>query len=616
MSTNKYKEKIKEIRLGLSQVFDDDLDTNQWRNYADFIILALIVISSIEIFLSTFDSVEAKYGSILRFIDIFTTIFFSVEVILRIWTADLINPKYSGFVGRLRYCFSFYGFIDLISTIPFYVNLFMPIDYGTFKMLRVLRLLRLFRYMKSFALLKKAALSKSKEMMVSFQFLLVMTILLAFSLFFVEHNAQPDKFNDGLDALVWSFGQFAGDSGQYVVDNPPITKAGRLITYLLGILNIAIVAVPAGLLGSAFIDVIDEKKQAERLEENKGKLKYVFKREQDRYTGFRIVPLHASVEDIQIKLQLSMEEILDIVHNSKNFRLCNMAKTISREKRPQDKIVVENFFINTEYGCKIDRKSNVTIVSTSSYDEPSMGNVAYYLAQLGGFNYVSKELESNPLHHVSYFNINNALLTENFEEDTDTKGLFGKTAAYLSNLNTPEDVRKQRELLKKTKADKRAEQSSLRQFINDIVELSTGKWVVFLLSTNEILDSDFHFANGAAKGADRQKDSQLTVNATQFGKLYQSLSVMLNDKFQLKSDCNESFCTDDKNNIAHFIGAPNDLNAFSIFISYDVTCRNSDYIGVVYEMAKIMSEQLDNSRGCQELDDLQAYDYGFPVVED
>lgn len=598
------------LKSKLANVFDDDFDTNQWRNYADILILFLIVVSTIEIFLSTFDSIELLYGDILRFVDIFTTVFFSIEIVLRIWTADLIDKKYSGFFGRIRYCFSFFGFIDLISTLPFYVNLLFPIDYSTFKMFRVLRLLRLFRYMKSFALLKKAAVSKRSEMMVSFQFLLVVTILLAFSLFFVEHEAQPDKFRNGLDAFVWAFGQFAGDSGQYVVDTPPVTSAGRVITYLLGILNIAIVAVPAGLLGSAFIDVIDEKKQEERLEENRRILKYAFKRELDRFTNYRVVPLHVSVEDIQIKLQFSMKEILDVVHNSPNFRLCNMAKTVAREKRPQDKMVVENFFVNTDYGCKIDRGSAITIVSTSSYGEPGMGNVAYYLSMMGGFNFISKEAESNPFHHISYYNIKKELLADDKEDVVKDRSFFQKIADSMVGLTTPEPVRKKRDQQDRENHEREMELKNLRQFINDIIAVSKGGWVIFLMSTSGIYDSDIHFATGLS--ADPAVKGESTVDDAVFNRLYDNLSRALQEKHNLKTDCNQSVTTSNEANIAKVLGAPQTIKAFSIFFSYEVTCRNSEYLYIAQTIADTVRQELDKD-GAVDTGEMGEYGYGFPT---
>lgn len=111
-------------------VFDDNLHTRVWHNIADWTIISLIAISSMEVFLSTFEGISAKYGNILHFIDIFTTIVFTVEVTLRIWVANLVDDKYKGFWGRVRYCCSFYGLIDILSTYPFYLSFFVKLPVG------------------------------------------------------------------------------------------------------------------------------------------------------------------------------------------------------------------------------------------------------------------------------------------------------------------------------------------------------------------------------------------------------------------------------------------------------------------------------------------------------
>ena len=144
----KKQSRVERFRQGLNVVFDDNLHTRVWHNVVDWIIIALILISTVEVFLSTFETVNEKYGSLLHFVDVFTTAFFSVEVALRIWTADLLDPKYRGFWGRVNYCFSFYGLIDILSTYTFYVALIFPLPYVALKTLRIARLLRIFRYMK------------------------------------------------------------------------------------------------------------------------------------------------------------------------------------------------------------------------------------------------------------------------------------------------------------------------------------------------------------------------------------------------------------------------------------------------------------------------------------
>ncbi len=163
--------KLLKFKQELNRVFDDNLHTKQWHNYVDYTIIGFIVLSTIEVFLSTYDSIVERYGTWLHVVDYLTTAFFTIEVSLRIWNADQLDPKYKGFWGRVRYCFSFYGLIDILSTYPFYLHFVMPIPYVALKALRIARLLRIFRYMKAFSILSRAFRSKTNEMKVSLQFL-------------------------------------------------------------------------------------------------------------------------------------------------------------------------------------------------------------------------------------------------------------------------------------------------------------------------------------------------------------------------------------------------------------------------------------------------------------
>lgn len=73
------------------------------------------------------------------------------------------------------------------------------------------------------------------------------------------------------------------------------------------------------------------------------------------------------------------------------MRLINLAAAQCSDEHPNDRLVVEIFHINRPYGCCIDRGSDVTIVSVSSLIDPIIGHFSYYLAKMGGFNYVSRE---------------------------------------------------------------------------------------------------------------------------------------------------------------------------------------------------------------------------------
>ncbi|MBO5972603.1 MAG: ion transporter, partial [Alistipes sp.] len=224
--------KIAVFKRHLSEVFDDDLKTVKWHNVIDYAIIGLIIISTLEVFASTYSVVVERYGHILHIVDYATTFLFTIEVTLRIWCADMIDEKYKGFWGRVRYCLSFYGLIDILSTYPFYINFFYSIPYTALKALRIARLLRVFRYIKAFSILSRALKSKKEELVVSVQFLCIITLILSFILFFVEHEAQPDVYDNGWTSVVWAFAQYIGDPGNFA-DTPPITLVGRLIACVI-----------------------------------------------------------------------------------------------------------------------------------------------------------------------------------------------------------------------------------------------------------------------------------------------------------------------------------------------------------------------------------------------
>ena len=170
----------------LARVFDDNLRTEQWENFADYVIMFMILLSTVEVFMSTFN-----WGPVMRtvlyVVDVVTLVFFTIEVALRIWTAPLLFPAESAWKSRLRYCTSFYGIIDLLSTVPFYAQWLIPMPVSALKSLRTFRIIRLFRitrYLRSFKLLTGAISSKRHELVISSQFLIIVTIILSLILFY------------------------------------------------------------------------------------------------------------------------------------------------------------------------------------------------------------------------------------------------------------------------------------------------------------------------------------------------------------------------------------------------------------------------------------------------
>ncbi|MGN0007253.1 MAG: ion transporter [Alistipes sp.] len=486
--------KSENFKQQLARVFDNDLRTKQWENVVDYTIIGLIVISTVSVFVSTFE-LSPLAEKILNAVDIVTVIAFTIEVSLRIWAADEIDPAYRGFWGRVRYCFTFYGLIDVLSTYSFYVAFVVPLPYAILRSLRVVRLLRVFRYMRSFRLLQQAIASKSKEMFISLQFLVVVTLMLSFVLFFYEHAAQPDVYDNGLRSVLWAFAQYIGDPGGFA-DTPPITFAGRLIACIIGLLGIALFAVPAGLIGAGFSEAMDKELHKEITAKNIAKLHLAFERKLDRPTGFQVVPQYLSICDIQARMRMKIDDIFDAVTSSDSFRIINLAATQPIDEHPQDRLAVEHFLVNRPYGCCIDRGSNVTIVSLSSLADPCIGNFSYYLALIGGFNYISREIgESHP--YRSYY-------------------------AF---------------------ADRNNHEENLPLFMDDLENLASrdNSWTLTSLvasGANEpTYPTIFHFSIGGAKGDESLEGENLVVkDLTTYKAFYDDVTAELEAKFSMTSD--------------------------------------------------------------------------------
>lgn len=172
----------------------------------------MILLSAVEIFVATFP-VGPQMAAVLDWINNITLWFFVVEVTLRIWAAPEQSPRFRGVCGRLRYCLTFYGFIDFISTYPFLIQFFVPLPIGILKVLRtarMIRILRITRYAKSFNLLTNSIREKRNELIVSTQFLLIITFILSLMLHFYEHDAQPEAYGNGFSSAIWAFAQYIG----------------------------------------------------------------------------------------------------------------------------------------------------------------------------------------------------------------------------------------------------------------------------------------------------------------------------------------------------------------------------------------------------------------------
>ena len=542
------------MKQNLARVFDDNLRTKQWQNIADWIIIGLIIVSTIEVFLSTFDSISTRYGSWLNVVDLFTTVFFTVEVTLRIWCADLIDPKYKGFWGRVRYCFSFYGLIDILSTYTFYIAFLLPIPYAVLKALRIARLMRVFRYLKAFRILSKAISSKGRELVVSLQFLAIVTLILSFILYFVEHEVQPEVYENGWTSVVWAFAQYIGDPGGFA-DMPPMTLAGQIIACLVGVLGIAIFAVPAGLVGSSFSDVMEEERKEKELKDNITAINEMMLVKSIRREKLYWPAKNISFGDIKLNLNLSEEDILKTVGMAKNLRIKNLASAVL-EGPKTDMMVVNQFYVNKDYGCHVERGSSVTIVNSVGVSDNGLSFFDWHLAQLGGFNYVANEMFSRQLADRT--------LRYNFHSiDEETEG----------NV-------------------------SFQQFTDDILAgRGKGDWIVVVTGEQIVKEkTHLHFEFGGKTGEESfDFEGGIAPDRATVKALYDDMQAAW-EKIGLTVDAHKVQPKLGDKNISRWLQARTEANVLLLTLSYKLMVFDTEVYSAIVSMADVLNRHLEHAK--------------------
>lgn len=538
--------KLKDVRTLLAQGFEDDLREKSRGRFIVYLSQFFLALSTLVVFLSTFDDILQRYDRVLHIVDWVVTIFFSIEVALRIWTAGDLHPEYRGWAGRLRYCFSFYGLIDIISTYPFYISLFTNVTFAYLRILRVVRVMRIFRYIPAFSILRRAVMSKRRELLVSLQFLVIVTILLSFVLYFVEHQAQPEVYDNGFSSALWAFAKYLGDPVSFI-EMTPITRAGQAIAFIIGILGIAIFAVPAGLIGSSFTEIIDQDRIKEEHMHLKDELYNAFQRQMDRPTGFQIVPRFMLFDDIQARLSMTSDEVMIAARQSEDFRIISLSTMVPiGEEAGRDGLAIELCMRNAPYGCYIDRGSKITIVNPSSVVDPVIGHFAYYLALIGGFNYISRETGIKRPYKSFYL----------FDDESDEVNL----STYMDDLRRLTD--------------------------------REGAFCWTILACSGALDvrhaTQFHFSTGRTKGDESfEGDGFLVKDMAQFKRFYDHFSQHVEASYGFTSDHNRCYGTNSPRLYANRLSP--EVSVVALRIAWAVTAWSQNSIAIAKDLADMIN---------------------------
>ncbi len=241
----------------------DDKRQSKWHVLDDYFITSLIVLNIVAMMLESIESHYETYKTYYQIFDIFSIAVFSVEYMIRIWIADEVYPELGKLKSRFKYIFSFFGIIDLLAILPFYLPMFIKVDLRFMRILRLMRIFRVFklvRFLGSIQLLLTAIKERKDELLITLFGSALMLLVSASLMYEIEHELQPDKFSNVFEAIWWAVATLTtiGYGDVY-----PISGWGQFLAAITALFGIGLVAIPTGIISIGFLEQIQNKKASE-----------------------------------------------------------------------------------------------------------------------------------------------------------------------------------------------------------------------------------------------------------------------------------------------------------------------------------------------------------------
>ncbi len=242
MSIKKLKDKLYII------IFEAD---TFWGKAFDVALLIAILLSVITVSLESVKSLSNSYQPYFDVLEWGFTALFTLEYVLRLW----VTPR------KRAYIFSFFGIIDLLSTLPTYIGLVVTgahslIVLRSFRLLRVFRIFKLARFVGEASQLRQALKASRPKIVVFITAVSIIVVIMGTIMYIIEGGANG--FTSIPRSIYWAIVTLTTVG---YGDIAPVTVIGQSIAALIMILGYAIIAVPTGIVTAEIGKSMYESKQ-------------------------------------------------------------------------------------------------------------------------------------------------------------------------------------------------------------------------------------------------------------------------------------------------------------------------------------------------------------------
>ena len=277
------------------------------QNIFEVFIAIWVLLSVLAVILESVHSISYLLNIQFVILDAVAVGIFTLEYCMRIYSC-VEEPGYKGAIsGRINQAKNPSTLIDFLAILPFFLEVLLHhlIDLRFLRVFRLARLLKLTRGSDATSTLFKV-IAREWPVIGAAAFIMILLVVLTASLgYLLEHDAQPDKFENIPTAIYWAVITLASVG---YGDISPVTPVGRGMTIVLALMGIGIFAIPAALLSSAFTDeLVKERNQL------KAELFTMLKDgqlsdEEIVFIRTEAKRLHLSIEEINALIQLVLKE--------------------------------------------------------------------------------------------------------------------------------------------------------------------------------------------------------------------------------------------------------------------------------------------------------------------
>ena len=255
------------LREHVYHFIDNEEEQSVGSQSFEIFITGLIMLSIVTIVLESFAHLREAYGFYFDWFENMTLLIFAVEYFLRVATAD---HKYKDLdtwpPAAWRFITSGTGIVDLtaVSPILFHIPAFMGIagatsaDFRFVRILKITRLLRIFKmnsFTNSITVVAEVFRDKRHDLGITLFVTFVLLLVSSTIMWYVEGPVQPDLFPNIIASFWWAIATLTTVGYGDVF---PITPLGKFLSGLIALLGIGLVALPAGILSSAFIEKLED----------------------------------------------------------------------------------------------------------------------------------------------------------------------------------------------------------------------------------------------------------------------------------------------------------------------------------------------------------------------